>query len=96
MTNYKDYKIVIGDKVQKSLKKLSDKDIKKLFSKIEDLKGDWQHLNIKKLKGYSNVYRLRVDDYRVVFVVIVKDKILVISLIALRKNVYELLNRLVF
>lgn len=56
------------DKIQKALNKLSDKEkakvkliLKKLFS------NNLKNLNIKKLKGRSDIYRVRQGDIRIIY-----------------------------
>lgn len=56
------------DRVKKFLKKLSPSDqeeIDDVLQKIE--KGNIKDLNIKKLKGYKNLFRVRKGNIRIVF-----------------------------
>jgi mRNA-degrading endonuclease RelE of RelBE toxin-antitoxin system len=56
------------DKIEKVLKKLSDKErdvIKALFLKLSTNKT--KGLDITKLKGYADIYRLRKDRLRIIF-----------------------------
>ena len=56
------------DKAKKFLKKLSETqqdEIDKILYKIEH--GEIQGLDIKKLKGRQNLYRVRIGDIRIVF-----------------------------
>ncbi len=60
---YVNYKLLIEKKAQKYLEKLSSADCKKLVFKIKSLVSpNLESLKIKKLQGYKNLYRLRVDD----------------------------------
>lgn len=59
------------DKVGKLLKKISKKDANKIadiFEKIQS--GNNKNLDIKKLKGYPNVFRVRIGIYRVIYKII--------------------------
>lgn len=97
MISYESYKIIIAKKAQKILEKLDKFKYEKIVLKIKDLKSSPPNpLNIKKLQGYKNLYRIRVDDYRVIFVVIPDKKIIIIAVIGHRKEVYDILKRLSF
>ncbi len=56
------------DKAKKFLRKLSwakQDQIDEIVSKITT--GKTQHLDIKKLKGHKNTFRVRVGDIRIIF-----------------------------
>lgn len=56
------------DKITKALKKLSEKErsaIKQLFVKIQQ--KNFQNLDLKKLKGYNNIFRVRQGRIRIIF-----------------------------
>lgn len=56
------------DKIDKALLKLPNKQRQKLMQAFgQVMEGKVEGLNIKKLKGHSDVYRLRVGDSRLVF-----------------------------
>lgn len=56
------------DKISKAVKKLNSKDALKIADTIELLvKGKLNNLNIKKLKGHKDIFRVRVGDYRIIF-----------------------------
>lgn len=91
MSNPKIYKLQFTDTAIKNLNKL-DKKIKfQIYKKIESLKIPSGAHNIKKLKGYETKYRLRSGDYRIVYDVYEDKSVVLISLIANRKDIYDLL-----
>ncbi|AEK72125.1 Plasmid stabilization system addiction module toxin, RelE/StbE family protein [Thermococcus sp. 4557] len=45
-------------------------------------------LDVQKLKGYGNVYRLRVGQYRVIFEYLKEDRVVKILKVGKRENVY--------
>jgi mRNA interferase RelE/StbE len=47
----------------------------------------------KKLRGMDNLYRVRVRNYRIVYQVIDRKLVIVIVVVADRKEVYEILKR---
>ena len=56
------------DKIEKALDKLSSgerKKLKKIFIQID--KRDFQNLDLKKLKGRNDVFRIRKSNIRVIF-----------------------------
>lgn len=91
------YKIIIERKAQKFLNNLNSIEQEKIVFKIKSLtSSNIDHLNIKKLKGYKNLYRLKVDDYRIIYAPVSHNKILIVSIIGHRKEVYDLVKRMNF
>lgn len=60
------YQIIIKKKAKKFIDKLSANERKRVVSAIERL-PDGE--DIKKLKGYDDLLRLRVGDYRIIYTV---------------------------
>jgi mRNA-degrading endonuclease RelE of RelBE toxin-antitoxin system len=78
------------DKIDKFLKKLSQKD----REKIDDLTcrmidKDFTELNYKKLKGYSNVYRVRKRDIRITFTLDENETVNIISIGRKQEDTYK-------
>ncbi len=63
------YKVGFTEKALSDMDDIPDDDFKKIHSACKRLENnplpDGKH--IKKLKGYKDLYRLRIGDYRVVF-----------------------------
>ena len=94
---YQGYKIIIEKKAQKYLEKLHASAYKKIVLKISGLvESEQKSLHIKKLQGYKNLYRLRVDDYRVIFAVLSSRKIIVVAVVGHRKEIYNLIKKMPF
>jgi len=58
----------MADKIDKQIEKLSDQEqqwVKKIFQKLKS--GDTKHLDIKKLKGRDDIFRVRKGDVRVIY-----------------------------
>jgi mRNA-degrading endonuclease RelE of RelBE toxin-antitoxin system len=56
------------DRLEKALNRLSDKErnlIKNILTRL--LKGDVLGLNIVRLKGHQNIFRLRKGDLRIIY-----------------------------
>ena len=77
------------DKIDKALDKISAKDrleIKDIFLKLKS--GNLEELNIKKLKGRDNVFRVRRGNLRVIYRLEGK-KIFILSIGHRRENTYK-------
>ncbi|MGE5894993.1 MAG: type II toxin-antitoxin system RelE family toxin [bacterium] len=63
------YEVVFTEKAEKDLSHLPDNEVDQILKACLRLEGnphpDGKH--IKKLKGYKDLYRLRIGDYRAVF-----------------------------
>ncbi|WP_271405673.1 type II toxin-antitoxin system RelE family toxin [Tenacibaculum soleae] len=61
-------KIIYLETLAKDLKKIKDKKLLKslseVFINLEELEDLFQVSNVKKLSGHSDVYRIRVGNYR--------------------------------
>jgi len=82
------YKIVWKLSAKKELKKIDKKEIPNIIKAIEQLSND-PYKNAKKLVGTKNFYRIRVKDYRVIYM-IENDKLIIeIIRVKHRKDVYK-------
>ncbi len=63
------FKVAFSERATKDINHISNADFNSIINKCKRLEDspapDGKH--IKKLKGYENLYRLRVGDYRIVF-----------------------------
>lgn len=85
-------KIIISPRAEKCFKKLSKIDQIAIAKKIRQLKKERKTIGEEKLKGFSNIYRIRVGNFRIVFKKAPNEIYLI--LIAHRKDVYDLLKQL--
>ena len=46
-------------------------------------------LDVKKLRGYHNVYRLKVGDYRIIFEYVKEERTIKILKVGKRESVYD-------
>jgi len=77
------------DDIAKILKKLIQKDREKIEELIQEIiSRNWKHLNIKKLKGHNNIYRVRKGDIRIIFLDINGD-IRILSISTRNENTYK-------
>jgi len=57
--------------------------------KIETLTANPFPQNVRKLKGAEFFYRIRVGDYRIIYQVLAKEKLIIITNIRHRKDAYK-------
>lgn len=83
------YKIKLSRTAEKDLEKLPQNILKQIDKALIKLSSNPRPQNAKKLKGLDNLYRLRVGDYRIVY--IVEDNILIVLLVRVlhRNEVYK-------
>lgn len=56
------------DKIDKFLAKLNNQESRKVLNAISDiLSGNTSLYNLKKLKGYRDVYRIKVGTVRIIY-----------------------------
>ena len=92
--NYIDFKISLSNRSLKQLEKIPKKDRVSIITKLESLTKKDLNLDIKKLQGYPDFYRIRHGNYRIVFKTLNKEKVILVGIIAHRKEVYELLSKI--
>jgi len=80
------FKIIWDKEAKKELKKLERFLSIRIYRKINLLKENINSLDIKRLKN-SNLFRLRIGDYRVLFEI--KKETITILKISNRKNTYK-------
>jgi mRNA interferase RelE/StbE len=61
------YAVDIKPSARKELENLSDRLIARLLPKIEGLAANPRPSGCKKLRGYKDLWRIRIGDYRIVW-----------------------------
>ncbi len=85
--------LIISPQAEKKLKKIPKFDQIAIAKKIRSLTTASENHSEEKLSGNQNIYRVRVGDYRIVYRRSTKS--IYIILLGHRKDIYELLNRLI-
>lgn len=85
-------KIILSPRAEKELKKLPKIDQIALVRKIRLLRETANAREEEKLPGYSNIFRVRVGDFRLVYKKTSQE--IYIVLIGHRKDIYDLVRRL--
>lgn len=80
------YQISYEKKALHELEKLESSIHRRIVAAIEELAEDPDSKDIKKLKG-SDYYRLRVGDYRVIF--IFEGNLIKVLMVRHRQNIYD-------
>ncbi len=80
------FKIIWDEKAKEDLKKLERNIAYRIYKKINNLKENFNSVEIKRLQN-SNLFRLRIGDYRVLFEI--EKNIIIILKIRHRKNIYK-------
>lgn len=60
------YQIIIRKSAKKFIDKLPQNEKKRVVAAIEKLPNN---VNVKKLKGHHDIFRLRVGDYRIIYTI---------------------------
>lgn len=89
------YSLKITNKAQKLIDGISEPEHSKVVIAIAALTDEKQNsLNIKKLQGYADLYRLKIDNYRVIFLIERDTKSLLVIMVVHRRDVYSRLSRI--
>jgi mRNA interferase RelE/StbE len=83
------YSVVFKASAQKELESLNEDLIGRIFPRIEALLENPRPSGCRKLRGYKDLWRVRIGDYRLVYSINDDQKIVEILRIRHRKDVYE-------
>jgi mRNA interferase RelE/StbE len=84
-----EYSLAIKPSARKELDDLADALFRRIEQKILMLAVNPRPPGCRKLKGHSDIWRIRVGDYRVLYTVDDAEMVVRISRIAHRREVYE-------
>ena len=85
------YKIEIAKSAEKTLVKLPQSVLKKIISALESLTVNPYPLGARKLQGTENIYRIRINVYRIIYEIHKNILLIKILKIGHRKDIYRLL-----
>jgi mRNA interferase RelE/StbE len=85
----KRYSVVLTQTAEKELRRLPAKVIEKIVTMLKSLEENPRPVGCKKLKGYKNLWRIRVGDYRLVYAI--EEVIMLVDVreIGHRKDIYD-------
>lgn len=84
------YKIYIERTAERDLKNLSAKIFRKVVSGIRALNKNPRPTNSKKIVTSKNDWRIRIGNYRIIYEINEKDKVIRIMWVRHRKDVYRM------
>lgn len=85
---FKNYSIKFKTSAEKDLKKLDKKTQEKIKEILDQLIDDSANVDIKKMQGLKNTYRVRKGSYRIIFEDHNHELIILIIEIGLRGDIY--------
>jgi mRNA interferase RelE/StbE len=88
-TRVPSYSLRIKQSAQKELDALGDKLFARVDRKILLLANNPRASGCRKLKGYKDQWRIRIGDYRVIYVIDDAAKTVTLTQVAHRREVYE-------
>lgn len=83
------YKIKVAKSVEKDLQDIPKSDLKKIIQKISSLESDPKPVGVQKLSGIDEKYRIRSGNYRIIYEINEKEKIVDVAKVGHRKDVYR-------
>ena len=83
------YAISFIRSARKELENLETESVKKVFLKIESLSIFPRPMGCEKLQGRNNLWRIRVGDYRIIYIIDDMYKTIEIRRIRHRKDAYR-------
>ena len=84
------YSLDIKPSARKELESLSDNLIARIVPKIDSLAADPRPSGTKKLRGYKDLWRIRVGSYRIVYIIDDDRRMVSVTRVAHRRDVYGL------
>ncbi len=84
------YQVLILPKAISGLAKIDKHNARKITEKLKWFSENIETLELSGLKGgFSGLYKLKVSDYRVIYEVNLKGKIITVHKIGHRKDIYK-------
>jgi len=83
------YAVELKASARKELESLPDTVLARVVRRIESLANDPRPTGCKKLRGYKEYWRVRIGDWRVVYIIDDVAKLVSVTRIAHRREVYD-------
>jgi len=83
------YTVTFARSARKELQVLPERVATRILDKIESLSTDPRPVGSRKLQGSAGLWRLRVGDSRVIYEIDDKERIVDISMVRHRREVYK-------
>ena len=82
------YTVEISAPVRKQMKRMPNSDKKKILDKIDSLSDDPRPRGYKKLYYYTDFFRVRVGNYRIIYTIQDEQLVVVIVEVTDRRDAY--------
>jgi mRNA interferase RelE/StbE len=82
------YRVVFRKSVAQDMRRIPDRDLRRILATIDSLSEDPRPAGIEKLSGQER-YRVRQGDYRIIYEIKDEDVIVVVVKVGHRKDVYR-------
>ena len=86
------YQVIIEETAHKDLNRLPKHEVAQILKACENLMNNPRPYGTQKLAGHSDGYRIREGDYRIIYSIDDKQKIVTAMYARHRKDVYRHLN----
>jgi mRNA interferase RelE/StbE len=83
------YSVQVKPSARKELEALPDNVLGRVLQKVEALQDAPRPAGCRKLKGYKDQWRIRVGDWRVVYIIDDTARLISVTRVAHRREVYE-------
>ena len=83
------YEVRVAHSAEKDLGNLSKSAVPVLWQRIKALADEPRPRQAKKLKGAEKAYRLRVRGYRVIYIIDDEQRLVIVTALRHRKDVYR-------
>jgi len=83
------YTVIISRTPQKAIDRLDSDIYSRIIRKLESMEDNPRPMGVEKLAGADNLYRVRVGDWRVVYMIQDRNLIILIVKVAHRREVYR-------
>ena len=84
-----EYSISFARSARKDLERLDAQTVQRVFSRIEKLAAQPRPPGCLKLQGSSDLWRMRVGDYRVIYAIDDRARVVDINAIRHRREAYQ-------
>ena len=86
------YKVIVDRKAYKELDQIPANDAEKISQVILNLADNSRPIGCKKLEMKMSLYRIRQGNYRIIYTIDDKDKIINVVGVGHRKDIYREMN----
>jgi mRNA interferase RelE/StbE len=84
-----EYAVTVARSARKELERLPSEAVVRILMKLEELSENPRPSGVSKLHGQKGLWRLRVGEYRVVYLIDDAQRIIDVSVIRHRRDVYR-------